>query len=211
MKKKIAIIGYGDLGKQFLNFLKEDSNNEFVFFDDIALKHNASKTFSYLSYSLDDYADYSFYVALGYHHLQTKCKVIHHLKSLHRKVPAYIHGSSFINSTSSIGDGSFIYPMCNIDSFVTIGKGVLLNNSVCISHETFIGEGCYLSPGVIVSGNVEIGENTFIGSGSVIANDIKIGNNVIIGIGSVVARDLPDNSSAIGNPLRILNKAINLL
>ncbi|MEI6816421.1 MAG: acetyltransferase [Bacteroidota bacterium] len=211
MKNKIAIIGYGDLGKQFHDFLKEDSNNEFIFFDDIAFKHDAPRIFPYLSYSIDDYADFSFYVALGYHHLPIKCKVIHHLKSLQRKLPSFIHGSTFINPTASVGNGSFIYPMCNIDSNVNIGQGVLLNNSICISHETNIGEGCYISPGVIISGKVDIGENTFIGAGSIITNNISIGKNVIVGVGSIVTNNLPDDCSAIGNPIRILGSKLNLL
>ncbi len=210
MKNKIAIIGYGDLGKQFHDFLKTDSNSEFIFFDDIAFKHDERNSFPYLSYSLDEYDVCNFYVALGYHHLQTKNKVIHHLKSLNRKLPAYIHKTSFVNHSATIGDGTFIYPMCNIDSNVVIGKGVLINNSVCVSHDSNIGEGCYLSPGVVISGKVNIGENSFIGSGSTIANNVKIGKNVLVGIGTVVTRDLPDNCSAIGNPIRILNKPLNL-
>ena len=210
MKNKIAIIGYGDLGRQFHEFLKEDPNNEFIFFDDIAFKHDVPHTFPYLNYSLDAYADCSFFVALGYHHLQTKNKVIHHLKSLGRKLPVYIHKTSFVNPTATIGDGTFVYPMCNLDSNVSIGKGVLLNNSVCISHDSKISDCCYLSPSVTVSGNSKINDETFIGAGSVISDKVVIGKNVIVGIGSVVTGDLPDNCSAIGNPIRILKKHLDL-
>jgi sugar O-acyltransferase (sialic acid O-acetyltransferase NeuD family) len=210
MYNKVAIIGYGNFGKQFHNFIKENTINSFVFFDDIAFKRNEENCLPFDSNNLPKYQNYSFYVALGYHHLQTKIKVIQHLISLDRIIPVFKHTTCFVNRSANLGHGTFIYPMCNIDSNVEIGIGVLINNSVCISHDSIIGDGCYISPGVIVSGKVTIGDYTFIGAGSIIANDIKIGKNVIIGIGSVVTRDLPDNCSAIGNPLRILNKAIEL-
>jgi sugar O-acyltransferase (sialic acid O-acetyltransferase NeuD family) len=211
MKNKIAIVGYGDLGKQFYNFLKEDKNNEFIFFDDIAFKNDEPNSFPFIDYTHTDYKNYNFYIGLGYHHLQTKAALIQRLKSQYSIVPAFIHQSSFINSSATIGDGTFIYPMCNIDKDVEIGNGVLINNSVCISHNSTIRLGCYLSPGCVISGNVTIGENTFIGSGTIVANNVKIGKNVSIGIGSVVTKDLPDNCSAIGNPIRILDKKINLI
>ena len=50
---------------------------------------------------------------------------------------------------------------------------------------------------------------SFVGMGSVISNYIKIGNHVKIGIGSVVTRNISDNTSCIGNPVKIV-KNLNL-
>ncbi|NMH68623.1 acyltransferase [Bacillus sp. RO3] len=54
-------------------------------------------------------------------------------------------------------------------------------------------------------GLVTIGNNVFVGAGTIILPNVRIGNNVIIGAGSVVNKDIPDNSVAVGNPIRIIS------
>lgn len=207
MSAGIAIIGYGELGKQFESFLKSKSNH-WIFFDDQLKKSNGA--FSFNEYEKEEFSKYDFFVALGYHHLEKKKIITDLLLRMGRKLPSFVHLSCFVNPSAIIGEGTFIYPMCNIDKETKIGKGVLLNNSVCISHNNTIGDCCYISPGVTTSGHVEIGERTFIGAGTVIANNIKIGKNVIIGIGTVVTQDLPDNCSVIGNPMKILDSKLKI-
>jgi len=213
MPGKIAMVGFGELGKQFLEFLRISNPDisKVIFFDDILFKEKSENSFPYANYKSADFSDFDFYVPLGYKHLEEKSSVIKSLIALKRNLPSFTHPTTFFNSSSQPGIGNFIYPMCNIDKEVVLGNGILLNNSVTISHNNTIGSGCYLSPGVVTSGNVEIGENTFIGSGAVISNSIKIGKNVKIGIGSVINRDIPDNCSVIGNPFRILQNPLNII
>ena len=209
MARNIALIGFGESGKQFFGFLKNKSDR-FVFFDDTLPKENNPDFFSFHDYGQQQFSGFDFFVSLGYHHLKKKKNIIEHLLKLGRNVPAFHHSTSFINPTASLGAGTFIFPMCNIDKEVKTGKGVLLNNSVCISHNNIIGDCCYIAPGVITSGFVEIGNETFIGTGTVISNDIKIGNNVTVGAGAVITKDIPDNCSVAGNPFRILDKPLRL-
>lgn len=49
-----------------------------------------------------------------------------------------------------------------------------------------------------------IGNNVKICANSVVIGSIKIGDNVIIGAGAVVNKDIPNNSIAVGNPVRII-------
>jgi sugar O-acyltransferase (sialic acid O-acetyltransferase NeuD family) len=203
----IAIVGYGEMGKQFESFLK-GKKDRFIFFDDNAPE--SENVFSFLDYQLPEFSTYDFFVSLGYHHLEKKKIITDRLLQLGRQLPSFRHPSCFINGSATIEAGAFIYPMCNIDKETKIGKGVLLNNSVCISHNNLIADCCYISPGVITSGFVEIGAMTFIGAGAVIANNIKIGKNVIVGVGTVVTENLPDSCSAIGNPMRILDHKLEL-
>lgn len=215
--RRIALIGYGELGKQILAFAKAIYNvEEVIAFDDVQFKNRHDKSgevvfypFSY--YTKDQFKGYSFFICLGYKHLITKKSVLEWLIKHNYDLPTLIHPTSFINETAEIGKAVYIYPMSNIDKGVTLGNGVLLNNSVVVSHDTNVGECSYLSPGVTTSGLVEIGECTFIGTGVVISNGITIGKNVIVGLGAVVTDNLLDGSSAIGNPVKTLNKKLNLL
>ncbi|HTA62755.1 MAG TPA: NeuD/PglB/VioB family sugar acetyltransferase [Bacteroidia bacterium] len=211
MANSLSIIGFGELGKQFHNFLSEEKKDIFIFFDDIAKKNNVKRAYNFDEHKKLEFKETEFYVALGYKHLKFKNRILNELKELGRNIPAYIHPSSFINKSSKLSEGVFVYPMSNIDKGVQIGIGTLLNNSVVISHDTVVGNCCYLSPGVIISGNVKIGNHTFIGSGSIISNNISIGNNVTIGVGTVVTKNIPDNASVIGNPMKIVVKPLIIL
>jgi sugar O-acyltransferase (sialic acid O-acetyltransferase NeuD family) len=204
---QISIVGFGDLGKQFLNFLKDDKQfTDFIFFDDSAKNNNKENVFAFTDYLLDCYRDNSFYIALGYKHLALKHDMLIKLSQLNRTIPSFIHSSCFVSDSAFVNDGAFLYPLCNIDKNVSIGLGTLINNSVIVSHDSVIGNCCYLSPGVVLSGNVRIGDQSFIGSGSIVSNNVLIGKNVNIGIGSVITKNIPDNSFVIGNPMRILSK-----
>lgn len=51
---------------------------------------------------------------------------------------------------------------------------------------------------------VSIGNDTFIGARASLLPGAKVGNNCIIGACAVVKGEVPDNSIAIGNPLKII-------
>ena len=51
-----------------------------------------------------------------------------------------------------------------------------------------------------------LGNDIFIGAGAKILGGIKIGNNVKIGANAVVVKDVPDGSTVVGIPGRIVQK-----
>ena len=209
--KKIGIIGYGVLGRQLEFFLREQNKSgiEIHYFDD--LFHSMGNSNSYKFY---DYRNFfsaetmEFYVCLGYKELKIKYQIIDDLQSNNCSVPSLIHSTSYVSPLAKIYNGVYIFPMCNIGQNVIIKNGALLHNSVTISHNSTISECSFLAPNVALSGNVEIGKNTFVGTGTVISNYVKIGDNVKIGIGSVVTQNIPDNTSCIGNPIKIVSNLI---
>jgi sugar O-acyltransferase (sialic acid O-acetyltransferase NeuD family) len=209
MTRKIAFVGYGELGKQYQSFLQIKARDQVTYFDDFLFNSSVLNALPFNHYGRDLYSDFSFYVALGYKHLNLKKNIIEELGA--SNLPEFIHQSAYVNPEATIEKAVFVYPMSNIDKGVKIGFGTLLNNSTVISHDCCIGACCYLSPGVVLSGQVSIGDCTFIGSGSVVANGIEIGSNVTIGIGTVVTKDIPDNSFVVGNPMRFLSNKLDII
>lgn len=208
--KSIAIIGFGALGVQIQQILESSTEDKIVHvFDDISAKACDSRASKFETY-VNHYQQYDFIVGIGYKHLQLKSTIINDLVHNDALYQNIIGENCFISKTAQIEKGVVIYPGSNIDMSVLIKKGTLINNSCIISHDSIIGESCYLSPGVILAGQVSIGDNSFIGSGAIISNGVTIGSNCIIGIGSVVSQDIPNNSSAIGNPLKILSNKLIL-
>jgi serine O-acetyltransferase len=103
--------------------------------------------------------------------------------------------SSSVPSRCKIGGGLRIqhFGQIMIHDSVTIGENVTIYNGVTIG----------LKHDDDLQGPI-LGDNVYIGTGAKILGQIKIGNNVTIGANTVVLTDIPDNSTAVGVPARIL-------
>lgn len=58
--------------------------------------------------------------------------------------------------------------------------------------------------GSMKGGTPQFGDNVVLGTGCVILGGVKIGNNVKIGANAVVVKDIPDNSTVVPQPVRII-------
>ncbi len=104
-----------------------------------------------------------------------------------------------------------IHPAC------TIGRRVFLDHAfgVVIGETAIVGDDVLIYQGVTLGGvslergvkrHPTIGNKTVIGSGAKVLGDIKIGENCRIGSNSVVVKSIPDDSTAVGIPARIIEK-----
>lgn len=96
-----------------------------------------------------------------------------------------------------------------------IGEGFFIDHGmgVVIGETTVIGKNVTLYQGVTLGGTGKekgkrhptIGDNVIIGAGAKVLGSIKVGNDSKIGAGSVVLKDVPENSTAVGVPSRIIH------
>ena len=90
--------------------------------------------------------------------------------------------------------------------FIDHGSGVV------IGETAEIGDDCLLYQGVTLGGtgnergkrHPTLGNHVVIGTGAKVLGNIRIGNNVKVGAGSVVVHAVPDNSTVVGVPGRVV-------
>lgn len=117
-----------------------------------------------------------------------------------------------ISNVSRFFTGIEIHPNARIGRrfFIDHGTGVV------IGATTIIGDDVLLYQGVTLGGtgnehgkrHPTLGDNIVVGSGAKILGNINIGSNSRIGAGSVVIDDVPENSTVIGIPGRIVKQKL---
>jgi serine O-acetyltransferase len=96
----------------------------------------------------------------------------------------------------------------------TIGSGLFIDHGmgVVIGETTEIGDNVTLFQGVTLGGTGKqrgkrhptLGSHVVVGAGAKVLGPIKIGNYVKIGANSVVLQDVPDHSTVVGIPGKIV-------
>lgn len=97
----------------------------------------------------------------------------------------------------SIGPGLAIYHGNSSIVFAkTIGKNFNVYQQVTVGRRK------------MVDGNnlPIIGDSVSVYAGAIVVGGIRIGNNVSIGAGAVVTKDVPDNTTVVGAPVRMIPK-----
>src|SRR6266566_1510483 len=96
----------------------------------------------------------------------------------------------------------------------TIGRRFFIDHGsgVVIGETTEIGNDVLLYQGVTLGGTGKdtgkrhptIGNGVVIGTGAIVLGNIRIGDHVKVGAGSVVVRPVPDHSTVVGVPGRVV-------
>jgi len=113
--------------------------------------------------------------------------------------------------TSQVGrafTGIEIHPGATIGRrfFIDHGMGVVIGETAQIGDDVLLYQDVTLGG----TGNERgkrhptIGNNVVIGTGAKVLGNITVGNHVRIGAGSVVIRSVPDNSTVVGVPGRVV-------
>jgi sugar O-acyltransferase (sialic acid O-acetyltransferase NeuD family) len=112
--------------------------------------------------------------------------------------------SATISNSADIAEGTVVMQGAIIQASTQVGKHAIINTRASIDHDCRIGNFTHISPGAVLCGNVHVGEGTHIGAGAIVIPNLKIGKWCKIGAGAVVISDIPDFSTAVGNPARII-------
>lgn len=134
----------------------------------------------------------------------------------HRKAHwCHTHGLKFlarmISQLSRRRTGIEIHPGAKIGKRLVIDHGM----GIVIGETAEIGDDCLIYHGVTLGGTGKdvgkrhptIGNNVLIGAGAKVLGPFTVGNNSRIAANSVVLSEIPDDSTAVGVPARVIKIA----
>jgi serine O-acetyltransferase len=92
--------------------------------------------------------------------------------------------------------------------FIDHGMGVVIGETAEIGDDVLIYQGVTLGGTGKERGkrHPTLGDNVIVGAGAKVLGSIRIGDHVRIGAGSVVVRSVPDHSTVVGIPGRIVRQ-----
>ncbi len=136
-----------------------------------------------------------------------------HARLAHRLSHAlYKKGHTF--SARAVSQGAKFLTGIEIHPGATIGRGLVIDHGsgVVIGETAEIGDNCTIYQGVTLGGTGKdvgkrhptLGNNVLVGSGAKILGPVKIGDNVKVASGAVVLTELPDHSTAVGIPAKVV-------
>lgn len=119
----------------------------------------------------------------------------------------YVHKPYVISDPSKMSVGKCVrlgsYLQIWSDGGIEIGNDVIIASHTSITSMTHDTKTSKYNEKNIAS-PVKIGNNVWIGSHVIILPGVTIGNNCVIGAGSVVNKSIPDNSTAVGVPAKVV-------
>ena len=116
----------------------------------------------------------------------------------------------YISQRTRHKTGIEIHPGAKIGKRLVIDHGM----GIVIGETTEIGDDCLLYQGVTLGGTGKetgkrhptIGNNVLVGSGAKVLGPFKVGDNSRVAANSVVLREIPENSTAVGSPARVVRQ-----
>lgn len=114
----------------------------------------------------------------------------------------------YVSQRAARKTGIEIHPAAKIGKrfFIDHGSGVVIGETTEIGDDVIIYQGVTLGGTGKDTGkrHPTIGNHVLIGSGAKVLGPLKIGSNTNIASGAVVLDDIPDNSTAVGAPARVV-------
>lgn len=115
-----------------------------------------------------------------------------------------IHPSAIISPSATIDEGTVVMAGAILNADTVIGRHCIVNTGASVDHDCQIADFAHIAPHATLAGGVTVGECSWIGAGAVVKQYVNIGRNCIVGAGAVVLNDVPDGTTVVGVPARII-------
>ena len=127
-----------------------------------------------------------------------------------------LHTSGHTFSARAISQAARFATGIEIHPGATIGKGLMIDHGmgVVIGETAEIGDNCTIYQGVTLGGTGKdlgkrhptLGNNVMIGAGAKVLGPMYIGDNSKVAVNAVVLTEIPENSTAVGIPAKVVKR-----
>ncbi len=124
----------------------------------------------------------------------------------------------YVLSARAISQGAKFLTGIEIHPGATIGKGFFIDHGtgVVIGETAIIGDNCTVYQGVTLGGTGKdvgkrhptLGNNVMVGAGAKVLGPFNVGDNSKIAAGAVVLKEVPECSTAVGIPAKMIDKSV---
>jgi UDP-perosamine 4-acetyltransferase len=115
-----------------------------------------------------------------------------------------IHPRACVSPSAKLGGSVVIAAGASVGADAELGDCVIVNTSAVVEHECRIESAAHICPAAALAGRVRVGEMAFVGLGCRVIQCLKIGRHATVGAGAVVIADVPDYSTVVGVPARVI-------
>jgi sugar O-acyltransferase (sialic acid O-acetyltransferase NeuD family) len=120
------------------------------------------------------------------------------------RLETLIHPGAMVAASASVGAGSMISAAAVVNVDARLGHSCMIHSGATVDHDDVLDDGVTISPGAHLAGHVTVHGGAFIGIGAAVVGGVTIGRNATVGAGAVVIRDVPEGTTVVGNPARVL-------
>lgn len=152
-------------------------------------------------------ADVHCVFGIGSHRTRTiRHEILRRIGLPDHRYETLIHPAAHVLLYASIGPGCIIHPGVVIGQESLLeGFNLVFPHSIVASRNV-LGKYAMLTSLVSLTNGVRLGRSVFIGTASAVAEGITIGAGAMIAMGSLVNKDVPPGVTAMGNPVRFVQK-----
>jgi sugar O-acyltransferase (sialic acid O-acetyltransferase NeuD family) len=134
------------------------------------------------------------YFILGVSNVKSRKLCLEKLQNKNLRFINFIHYTSIIYETASIGTGNVICCYAKIGPNAIVGDLNIINSRTEVGHDCIVGSNNVFAGGVAVAGYSTIENDNFFSMYSAVIPNIAIGSNNVIQAGMVVDKNIGNDS-----------------
>ena len=138
-----------------------------------------------------------------------RAKVVERVLVMNWAPVTVIDPSAIIAKDVQIGLGTYIAAGSTLSPNARVGAHVILNLKCTVTHDNVVEDYVQICPGASLSGFSTIRVGALVGSNAVVAPMINVGQWATLGAGSFAINHVPDGTTAMGNPARVMFRTEN--
>ncbi len=128
------------------------------------------------------------------------------LAAVGARLVTLVHPAATLSRYAKLGAGSVVMAGAVVNVDAVLGEACIINTGATVDHDCRLFDAVHICPGAHLSGGVVVGRCGWVGIGAAVKQGMSIGEYAVVGAGAVVLTSVPDATTVVGNPARLLKR-----